>query len=150
MNFIKKDNGLTLVELLATVVILGIVSILIFSFMVNGINQSESQKEKANLQQQANYVLTVWKEYHEDGIEYEISISNNNQTIKFISSTNQTIIEKSSMKYYLEIQNSLETNNLSAMKVVPHSQKRLKIRINVESGKDPTKKYDIKTTLSRL
>lgn len=150
MKHIKESRGLTLVEVLATLVILSIVSLAVFGLLTNSLNQSAAQTTKANSQQQSNYLLMVWKDYHEKGNEYTIVISNDNTKVEFNSSSNHTVIENPSFEYYLTVVGQSKVNDSSVVTFTPRTQKTLTINITVQNVKDSTKKYDINTTLSRL
>lgn len=74
---IKSERGLTLVELLAAITILGIAMTILSAVIINGMKASESTMTKQQIQQEANYIVeTIRKEYldnTEDNIILEIS-----------------------------------------------------------------------------
>lgn len=60
----KNERGVTLLELLATLVLVGVIIILFMSIFLNGLKTSKQITTKQELQQEANYIIeTVRKEY---------------------------------------------------------------------------------------
>ncbi|WP_368993291.1 type II secretion system protein J [Caldifermentibacillus hisashii] len=56
-KFIHSNKGMTLIELLASIVILSFVSILIYSVLYNGIKSYERTIEEAKLRDEADYIM---------------------------------------------------------------------------------------------
>jgi len=88
----KNERGITLVELLAVLALIGIIMTLIMSVFINGANTVERNSVNQKLQQEANYITeAVRLEYlkHPDeitGEEYEseikLEIDNVDKTLK--------------------------------------------------------------------
>lgn len=68
----KNQNGLTLIELLATIAIFATVSTLIFGVLLNSQNNYETLSTKNSLSQEANLAITLLKSYHREGQEFSI------------------------------------------------------------------------------
>jgi len=68
----NNEKGVTLVELLATVTILSIVGILVWSVFIQGIKHSNKESTKNLLTQEANYVQFSLKKIHQTSEEYQI------------------------------------------------------------------------------
>lgn len=67
----KSERGLTLVELLVVLALIGVISALIFGVLMNGIKASERSTTKQRLQQEANYITEVVRnEYLQSYNEY--------------------------------------------------------------------------------
>lgn len=85
----RNERGLTLVELLAVLAIIGIIMTLLTSVFINGIKASDRGMTNQKLQQEANYIMeTIRKEYLElkgDVIELEISPNTLKMNEKVIS-----------------------------------------------------------------
>jgi prepilin-type N-terminal cleavage/methylation domain-containing protein len=60
----QKEKGLTLIEVLASIVILGIMLITVGSFFINGTNYSDASDQKLSNVQIANNILNEYKNYH--------------------------------------------------------------------------------------
>lgn len=88
-----NSKGLTLVETLAILVISSIVMLVIFIIVSSGINNSKQIQERANLQNEANYLLTVLREFHERGETYTISFNNGEMFIESAESTNRAVFK---------------------------------------------------------
>lgn len=67
----KNEKGITLVELLASLAIVGIIIVLIASVLSNGTNSSKRTETKQRLQQEANYIVEVIRK---DYLKYENTI----------------------------------------------------------------------------
>lgn len=55
----KNEKGLTLIELIGVLALLGMVVVLATSIFVNGLNASERNTTNQRLQQESNYILSV-------------------------------------------------------------------------------------------
>ena len=61
MKQIKNQSGITLIEVLATITILSIVSVIIYNVFSNGLRYSSQAEDTVLIQQEANYLLTAIK-----------------------------------------------------------------------------------------
>lgn len=68
----NNQKGLTLVEILATITILSIVGILVWSVFLQGTQYSNEALTKNQLTQEANYVQVNLKDIHQNTDEYKI------------------------------------------------------------------------------
>ncbi|MFS0575376.1 type II secretion system protein [Sporosarcina sp. 179-K 3D1 HS] len=67
----KNERGLTLVELLATLALIGVISALIIGVLINGMKASERSTTSQRLQQEANYITEVVRnEYLQSYYDY--------------------------------------------------------------------------------
>lgn len=127
--------------------------LILTNIFFDGLNISEKQKTKANLQQQANYVLVVWKEHHEDGNPYEIIVSADQTNITFNlydKNTPGTIIKTQVIEYpnnLFTLHMDADTVPISNTTINSKSKKVIPIEILIKNENDI---YQIKTTLSRL
>lgn len=84
-----NQKGLTLIELLATLTILFIISTLIYGVLIN-INKNYSKIEDQNtLEQETNYIISTIKNYHLKNDVYKISYDPSTKTA-FIGTTSAT------------------------------------------------------------
>ncbi|RKQ18039.1 PilW family protein [Ureibacillus endophyticus] len=137
-----NQNGISLVEILATISVLSIIVVLIFGILINGLNTASKAKENALLQQKANYVLAILREEHEKGNCYRISISNDYHEVRIDSSCDNiidTTINDSQFKF--------DINGVSPTTPIDIVDKITYISI-VIIGKNDS--YEINTNLSRL
>ena len=77
----KNQSGLTLIEVLATIAILSIVTVMIYSVFSTGLHQYSQAKETVLIQQEANYLLTILKERHENDDSYTITVDESHQKV---------------------------------------------------------------------
>ncbi|WP_415579221.1 type II secretion system protein, partial [Filibacter tadaridae] len=83
----KNERGLTLVELLAVLAIVGVIMALLGSVLINGIKASNRTTTRQQLQQEANYITEVVRnEYLGQGSgSFTIYSDDVNQTLKIES-----------------------------------------------------------------
>lgn len=75
------EKGITLVELLVTAAIAGIVTVLIFSNLISGLNSFKSVNNQISLHDEANYIMTQFV----NKIFVATSVSYNEQTPSLIN-----------------------------------------------------------------
>lgn len=68
-RYLKNESGLTLIELLATIVIGSIVLILATSVMVSATKQNKIVYEHNSLRQEANLIITKLRQIHQEEME---------------------------------------------------------------------------------
>lgn len=81
MKKIINQAGLTLIEVLATITILSIVSVTIYSVISNGLRYSSQAEDTVLIQQETNYIITLLKEQHENSDAYKVTIDKDGQTL---------------------------------------------------------------------
>lgn len=111
----KKEKGITLIELLATVSILFIITSIIFGVLISSNKNYRNVTEKVNLDQEANIILTTIKSYHQKQelhsidpstkIETYIIKYDRNTEMAYIGSSAATLIplQKDNLKIYIKI-----------------------------------------------
>ncbi|WKA56194.1 PilW family protein [Planococcus shixiaomingii] len=82
----KNQRGITLVELLATLAIAGIITVLIVSVLSTGTNATHRTTMKQHLQQEANYIVEVIRSEYlkidNPEIQLEVEGTGNQQKLK--------------------------------------------------------------------
>lgn len=146
----KNQFGLTLIEVLATVTILSIVTVLIYGVFSTGLHQYSQAKEDVLIQQEANYLLTILKERHENDDSYTITVDESHQkvTINTNKSSDTLIIESEKYTYQI-VDTENPSNDTNTISIDP-SKDNFHVQIIVTSKKNPSVTYEIKTILSRL
>jgi prepilin-type N-terminal cleavage/methylation domain-containing protein len=147
MRLKNNEQGLSLVEVLATLTILSIVGVLIWQVFFQGYNYSNDAVTKNTLTQEANIIVTNLTRIHQSNEEYTIKSSNG--IIEFLDSDNNQITKYSSSKFtYSALLNDLEMNS----QLVHPSDKtqNLKIEIRVTDKNNTSNKVSVKTLLYRL
>lgn len=59
INFPHNEKGMTLIELLATVVITTIIAMLAFSLLINGLNATKTIQKEITLRDEADYLMAA-------------------------------------------------------------------------------------------
>ncbi|RSL32378.1 prepilin-type N-terminal cleavage/methylation domain-containing protein [Salibacterium salarium] len=70
-QLLQKESGVTLIELLATIVISSIVIGLVTSVLVSSLNFNDKTQSHINLRQEANIIITELRQQHQEG-EYTL------------------------------------------------------------------------------
>ncbi|WP_066385972.1 prepilin-type N-terminal cleavage/methylation domain-containing protein [Neobacillus mesonae] len=146
----QNERGLTLVEVLATLVIMSIVSIIIWSIFFQGFNFSQKAISKNQMQQEMNLLINNLLGIHQTAKEYNLKNINSNCEIKveIINKDNSTeteIFSHPNMCFKYDIKNSV------VPPIVPNranNDVQLKITISVKN--DPNNKITMDTYLYRI
>lgn len=147
MRLKNNEQGISLVEVLATLTILSIVGVLIWQVFFQGYKYSNDAVTKNTLTQEANVIVLKLTRIHQSNEEYTIKSSNG--IIEFLDSNNNQITQYSSSKFtYSALLNDYEVNS----QLVHPSDKtqNLNIEIRVTDKNNPSNKVSVKTLLYRL
>lgn len=72
---VKNENGITLIEILASVVILSLIGSIIWNVFFQGYNFSQEALSKNSMQQEANFIINDLLKIHQTSEQYEITPS---------------------------------------------------------------------------
>jgi prepilin-type N-terminal cleavage/methylation domain-containing protein len=154
---LNKQDGLTLIELLASLAILGFLLTLIYGIFINGINYSTKAKEVVMIQQEANILLTSLKEEHQNEKSYQLSVKKDPTKDRYyieINTLNESgvtinTITINNPKYSYQLFD--ESNNLiSSRKFINTTTEDFYVKIILTSVNNPNNTYKVETILSRL
>lgn len=145
MNRLKESQGFSLVEVLATIVILSIITVTIWGFLVNSIQINEREVRKAELQQEANSIFFSIQKYH---TKYNIKLSTNHDNSELIikafdiesGKTYDAVFNNNNYLYYLSDDFTLDQklpNNFS-------------LYLKISSKKNEKIFVEAKTTFSKI
>lgn len=154
---IKNPNqkGITLIELLAVLTILGIIIGVLYSVFINGLNYSTSSKDTVLIQQEANYLLTLLKKQHEKDVPYIVKIKKDNLSEVIIEGAESVNVENSSFEYSISdlgkktVPCEDPEQYLFCKKIDPLDED-FHIKIKVTNKKDSKVNFEVQTILSRL
>lgn len=152
MKIWRSQKGLTLVEVLAVIVILSIIMILSMQVLTNGMNFSDKEASKATMQQQSNYVFTVWREMHEAGKPYTVKVDSDNKIVFALveDPAQMTVIQDKRFKFNLSLKTNGSASIIMNETIDPKSQSTIHIQIQIENLGKGTPSFKSETTLSRL
>nr|WP_285851915.1 prepilin-type N-terminal cleavage/methylation domain-containing protein [Sporosarcina luteola] len=77
----KKQNGMTLVEVLAVLVLTSLVILLIWTTVMTAIKYNVTETKKLRLQEEANYIITEVQRIHRQCNQYELNVSEGEITL---------------------------------------------------------------------
>lgn len=168
MKWKNNENGVTLIEVLATLTILSLLVGIVFGVFINGINYSNKAKDTVSIQQEANYLLTLLKEQHENQDWYTIEVTNDHKRIQVTNSDNDSIIvEQEGLIYFISDCGSSTCQEQFKYKVYPINYKKVddieeslentlmvkgnfNFILRLERVNNPNINFQVKTILSRL
>lgn len=135
----KNERGLTLVELLAVLAIVGIIMALIGSVLMNGIKASNRTTTNQQLQQEANYIVETLREKYlefDNSMEIELEIDNDKKVLKI----DEDLISEGFDYCYKD--------DCGGMKIYIDRAEDFKFVMELKKGN--TQSFTINTTLSKL
>lgn len=74
---LKDNKGITLVEILATITLLSVIGILVWSVFIQGIKNTNEGAMKTRLTQEMNYVQATLRKIHQTADNYKITFPTN-------------------------------------------------------------------------
>ena len=133
----RNEKGITLVELLAALAIVGIITAVIASVLSTGTSSADRTTSKQRLQQEANYIVeAIRAEYLEEDEE----------DIKIITTVSSIAIKREDEGEVEKIISEGYKYELKS-KVVIEPSKDEKFHLIIKDGKEL---YEIQTTFSKL
>jgi type II secretory pathway pseudopilin PulG len=170
MNKLKNSHGLTLVELLVTVVIAFTVLGLVSSVLVQSFRNMEMVDTNINLRQEANILVAMINSSHISSINindtrtysYTINYKRIIDTNDWELTIGNQIISKQNYYISLELQQTIPGENIPRRYMIDSSTltsdpfnivKRQALyvkKLKLIDKKDSTKTFEISTTISRL
>ena len=140
----RNERGLTLVELLAVLVLVGIISALIMGAFFNGIKAADRSTTKQMLQQEANYITEVVRNEYLKSVNkniIELKIENDNHILKM----NSKIISEG-YEYFFEEPKDEDEELLTTIFVNPKKQSAPFVLTIERNGQS----YSFDTVFSKL
>jgi prepilin-type N-terminal cleavage/methylation domain-containing protein len=156
-----NNRGITLVELLATITISSIIIGIISSVLVQSFRSAEIADTHINLRQEANIVVSMFSSAHlSAGSEpYMITFQRMNAT-EWVMTIGDNTLDNRDYHLRLELKSSTGTSsfiidttdtNTSTLALTINKKIPLNIqKLTLTNKKDPTKKFELSTIISRL
>ncbi len=132
-----NDRGITLVELLVALVLLGFISIIIWSFFFQALNLNDREVTKNHLQQEANLIVNTIQQLHTKSTITSIVPSNSNRTLTIYYDDRKAVFENKNILYIIE-----------SPPIVP--SKEFKFSLTLESSSNASVQFQVETTFSKL
>jgi prepilin-type N-terminal cleavage/methylation domain-containing protein len=89
-SLLQNERGLTLVEVLATLTILSIISVVIWNVFFQGLDYSDKAVTQNSMQQESNYLTMKLTRIHQTAKQYELKNSNCNIVVDYINQNNES------------------------------------------------------------
>lgn len=152
----RDERGLTLVEVLATLTILSIVSLIIWSIFFQGINFSKKATSKNVMIQESNIVISNLTTLHRGKNKYEItSTGTNNCEITITTDISNT--EKQTQTFTHPQMCFEFTSDIKNKKVgepepnkIDPNENDVSLTLTIKDNNDPTNKVTTSTYLYRM
>ena len=136
-----NQKGVTLVELLATLVISGIFATIIWTFLFQTLKTNEVEISKNQLQQEANIILNALDEVHRRSAEYKIDYSNDEIIITGTNSS-QMVFSNPQIDYHLL--------PIESGKIITPVHEQLTMTLVLKSKTNKNVNITLKSTFNRL
>ncbi|MFX3674581.1 MAG: type II secretion system protein [Paenisporosarcina sp.] len=136
-----NQKGVTLIELLATIVIFGIFSTIIWAFVLQTFKTNDVEISKNQLQQESNTILNAIEEIHRKSDSYKIDF-NRNEIIITPNNSTQIAFTNPSIIYDLSPLNTGVT-------ITPKSQ-NLQLNLVLTSKDNENISTNVTSTFKRL
>lgn len=157
MNHMKNQAGITLIEVLAALTILSIVTVIIYNVFSNGLRYSSQAEDTVLIQEETNYLLTLLKEQHENAAnDYTVTVENNQNTI-ILNKGRSNEMNATNSQYLYQIcdmddtsQSCDQQNATDHTITITPSNERFYLKIILTNKNTPDITYKIQTILSRL
>jgi type II secretory pathway pseudopilin PulG len=147
MKLIKNQVGITLIEVLATLTILSFLMVIVYNVFFNGLNYSSQAKDTVSIQQEANYLLTLLKELHENEDFYTVTVEEDHQTVTI----NEISVNNPQFLYQVcNLNDPSPCNEQNTIVIENPAKESFYVRIVLTSKNNPDLTYEVKTILSRL
>ena len=139
----SNEKGITLVELLAALALFGVISVLIWNLFFQASNFNDRAVTQNQLQREANLIVNTIQQIHTKSTIISIS-SDLGSTAK----EKLTIVNNNSdpvVFYNKNIEYTLDPTTIS-----PNTDKEIKFDLTLKSRANPSIKFEVKTTFSKL
>lgn len=141
----KKEQGITLIELLAALSILVIISSTLYGIL-NGVNKNFYQiTGKSNLEQEANIIITTLKNYHQHENSYKLFYDTKNKKAYIGVATANNQLERSDIDILLEA--GYPNYNIFSGEITIDPSSPLHVYIKLSNSRGQS--YEIDTILKR-
>ena len=147
----RNDRGITLIELLAVIVIFGVIITLIISVLLNGMSASKRNTTNQRIQQEANKIVElIRKEYlkNEPG-EITLVVEDKGDSQMLIMFKGEENEVKISEGYYYCESTDEECETVIIPEISRNNNEILHMVLTDRKG-DKSLSYEINTTFSRL
>ncbi|NYF25031.1 type II secretion system protein J [Sporosarcina sp. JAI121] len=139
------ERGITLVELLATIVLVSIVMVLIWNTISISMKYNLAETKKLHLQQEANYIITEIQRIHRQCDSYQLTITGSEVSMKKCVGGNQIPDEiVSNIYHYIALPEYKE--EVIEAKIYDST---IDLKLTVQDIQNKKLKVEVQTTISR-
>lgn len=156
MRIFKNEKGITLIELLAALVLFGIITVLIWSFFFQALNFNDREVTKNQLQQEANIIVNTIQQLHTKYTITEFTSTSSSLYVKGkkmigegeITYTEETF-KKEQIVYGITVR-TIKPSDKTFRDSFDNPVTEFELSITLSSKQDPNVKYVTKTIFSKL
>ncbi|MRG87489.1 prepilin-type N-terminal cleavage/methylation domain-containing protein [Salinibacillus xinjiangensis] len=154
MKTFKNEKGLTLVELLATIAILSIVSGIIMSIIISSMNNTNSIKTSNDMKNKANMIMLELTNFHQTSKTYTFHQTGQDSFTITDHEGNQSTIEMPNYQYTITVlEPNIDPNAAGKVTVDLTQEEHTQIDIRLEltaSGDGRNDEITVESTLARM
>lgn len=138
---IKKQNGMTLIEVLATLVLTSLVIMLIWTTVTISMKYNLAETKKLRMQQEANYIITKIQDIHRTKECYQITNTANEIVIEGCENEDFTLSLRSDYQFGSVFAKGVE--------IVRPEEEDLSITLVLMDKENKTRYIEIETIITR-
>lgn len=150
MKHIKNNQGLTLIEMLATITILFIIGGMVYAMLFQMFSNFNTSENRITARQEANLIIAHLTMIHQTSDKFEIEYESENffKTTADDDDSNTMMLGHKNYQYELRVasQTLSETNPIT-IDLTDEANKELKIDLTLSNEHD---EFDVTTTISRM
>jgi prepilin-type N-terminal cleavage/methylation domain-containing protein len=139
---ILNQKGISLVEVMISLTILSVVSLVLWNVLIDGVTYSNKAVSQNTIQQEANLITMNLTKIHQTSEEYEIESSDCKVSVTYRSE------KGTSYKEFTHPQLCISSNETTG--VFYPGQRDFSLQLQVYDDHYPEKKMNLNTTLYRL
>ncbi|MBB6455052.1 competence protein ComGC [Salirhabdus euzebyi] len=107
LSYFRNQKGITLAELLGTIVLISIVSALLMGIIISSMKNYESVESSNHIRNQANQIMFQLTTIHQNNLEYTLQyIDQHAFEIEYVATNGEKkslLVERESYQYELEV-----------------------------------------------
>ncbi len=132
----QNQRGITLAELLATIAILSIVGVIIWSVFFQGTKYSNIAVTKNQMQQEANIIISKLTKIHQTAESYSIHSKGGNITVDYKDNngaTHKIVFDDSHLDFFTQSMNNVIPNKNDTPLTITVNEKKSNNTISIDT-----------------
>lgn len=138
---LNKQQGLTLIEILGTIVILSVIIISIWTIFFQGNNYSNKAISKSIMQQEANQIIYELTNIHQKSESYTMKVNSCEFTVEYKT------LSETKLESFSDSRMCISLQNVPSDPIDPKNQNEINLNLVISDMKNPTSSSTIQVEL---